>query len=202
MRVRCLGSVNLIFRDFFSELYKFFCHVSQIVSVGSSEALVLGDQPFMYYIQTRWEWSLCLRVEACAKKRFGIKSMLHITTDFLWALPPGTTWSSLGIRVNIATPHEDYFLIYQDIYDQLLPTFMYTLPLTFNQVFWLQSSNVFSWLEWKKSHKNSVSGYNLCTLTCSSSLVPDHYKVSLKLYLDWYTSSEITESPEQPSFHF
>jgi hypothetical protein len=112
--------------------------------VGSSEPLVLGDQPFMYYIQMRWEWSLCLRVETCDKKGFGIKSMLHIKTDFLWALPPGATWSSLGIRVNIATPHEDHFLIYQDIYDQLMSTVMYSLPLTFNQGFWLQSSNVCS----------------------------------------------------------
>jgi hypothetical protein len=33
MRVRCLLSVNLVFGGIFSELYKFLCHVSQIVSI-------------------------------------------------------------------------------------------------------------------------------------------------------------------------
>jgi hypothetical protein len=31
MRVRCMGSVKLMFGIFFSEVHKFLCHVSQIV---------------------------------------------------------------------------------------------------------------------------------------------------------------------------
>jgi hypothetical protein len=120
----------------------------------------------------------------------------------LMSITPGATWSSLESEWTLATQHEDHFLIYQDIYDQLMSTVMYSLPLTFNQGFWLQSSNVCSWLEWKKKHKNSVSGYNLSALKCSSSLVPDHYTVSLELYLDSYTTLELTESLEHPSFHF
>jgi hypothetical protein len=33
MRVRCLGSVNMVFGEFFSELCKFLCHMSQVVPV-------------------------------------------------------------------------------------------------------------------------------------------------------------------------
>jgi hypothetical protein len=84
MRVRYLGSVNLVLGDFF---YSCICScvmcLRLFLFLGSSEALMFGDKPFMYYIQKRWEWSLWLKVETCAKKGFSFNSMLHMKTEFL-----------------------------------------------------------------------------------------------------------------------
>jgi hypothetical protein len=52
MKVRCLGSVNLVFGDYFSELYKFLCHVSQIVSACGELRAPSVRRPTIYVLHS------------------------------------------------------------------------------------------------------------------------------------------------------
>jgi hypothetical protein len=64
-----MGSVNLVLGYFFFRGCVFCPRLS--FPVGSSLALVLGDQNFLHSTQETWEWSLMLRDEARGTKVFG-----------------------------------------------------------------------------------------------------------------------------------
>jgi hypothetical protein len=71
MKVWCLQSVNLLLGNYFSDVYKFLCHVSQI---GEVSGTVVKSSNFYVLISVGMEISLKTRNKSCVTTGTGLRN--------------------------------------------------------------------------------------------------------------------------------